>query len=98
MFHRLQSSLGVGLSLVLFAIENIFVKDAAACSDGSPIVKVVTTLLFVEYPLYISTDIMYNTSFAVNDDVMITVDNAPTSFVLSTIGTAKQTVTRTVSE
>lgn len=46
-------------------------------------------VLVYENPVYINTDVLTNTTFEVNADLTITVDNAPTSFNLTSTFTSK---------
>ncbi|MCJ1397517.1 hypothetical protein MMC11_000711 [Xylographa trunciseda] len=58
--------------------------------------RVVTTVLIYENPVYINTDVLSNTTFRINTGLTITVDNAPTSFDLTTTYTSKFSTVDTV--
>ena len=83
-----------GLGPFLCALSTLLAASAsseAVCSrarDPTPKVYV------VEYSIYIKTDVQYNTSFAVNNDLTITVDNAPTELDLTTTHTSRKTTTQ----
>lgn len=53
--------------------------------------QVVTKVLVVENPIYINTNVLRNTTFAVNPYLTLTVDDAPTSVDLRTTYTIRKT-------
>ena len=85
----------VGLSLLLHAI----IPAVAGVTDlhDPTIEKVVTTIYIVEYPFHIRTNVRVNTSFVVDNDLSITVGNAPTNLSLNTIGTSRRTIVNTIA-
>ena len=58
--------------------------------------RVITKVLVYENSVYINTDVLSNTTFVVNPDLTITVDDAPTSFDLTTTFTSKEYISNTV--
>ena len=53
--------------------------------------QVVTKVLVVEHPIYINTNVLSNTTFAVNPYLTLTIDDAPTSMDLRTTYTMRKT-------
>ena len=77
--------------MLLLAFLAISAKTQDACSiERNPAIRVYV----VEYAIYIKTDVQHNTSFAVNRDLMVTVDNAPTYLDLTITRTSRKTVIR----
>ncbi|MCJ1318192.1 hypothetical protein MMC15_003520 [Xylographa vitiligo] len=79
-----SSTLAIALCLVNQCLATNAVLDA--CRNKY---RVVTTVLIYENPVYINTDVLSNTTFEVNPGMTITVDNAPTSFDITTTYTSK---------
>lgn len=55
------------------------IRDYSTTIDVCNVVKSVTKVYIIE-PIYINTYVQHNTTFAVNDYLTITVEDAPTSF------------------
>ena len=70
-------------------------KAQDACSVAQ---NPTTRVYMVEKSIYIKTSVQYNTSFAVNTDLTVTIDNAPTNLDLITTYTSRDTLTRSAHE
>ncbi|MCJ1436667.1 hypothetical protein MMC27_006048 [Xylographa pallens] len=89
--------------LLASIILGVALKRIGQCLAANPILdacrnnyRVVTTVLIYENPVYINTDVLSNTTFEVNPGLTITVDNAPTSFDITTTYTSKVSSVDTV--
>ncbi|MCJ1392320.1 hypothetical protein MMC18_005187 [Xylographa bjoerkii] len=77
----------LGFGLVYLASQCLTTHAALnACRNNY---RVVTTVLIYENPVYINTEVLSNTTFEVNPGLTVTVDNAPTSFDITTTYTSK---------
>lgn len=85
---------------VVFGLSVIYLLATAFASTVSGheslAQMVITTIFVVEYPMYINTHVLQNTTFAVNDDIRITVENAPTHLVHNTVGASRKTIINTI--
>lgn len=89
-------SLRATLALLILLINTnagFAANDSCEASYGTR--ELVTKIIFYESPIYINTYVDTNTTFAVNDYLTVTVENAPTSFDLLTVGTSKSTIINT---
>lgn len=88
-----------GYVVVLISVVRIAIAASAggSCPFQYPSNGVVTTVFVLEYQIAINTDVQKNNSFAVNTDLTITVDNAPTSLDFTTTYTERSTVVRTAA-
>ena len=82
--------------LLASIVLGVALNRAGQCLAANPVLdacrnnyRVVTTVLVYENPVYINTDVLSNTTFEVNPGLTITVDNAPTSFDITTTYTSK---------
>ena len=82
--YRRLSIFAVILSSVIF--ELAFAEDS--CQIGG---RIITKVLIVEQPIHIQTNVMSNTTFQINPDFSMTVENAPTNIDLSTVYTSRRT-------
>ena len=83
-FHR-------GLNALAFLLYSIVAETAFTeneCQAGS---QLITKVFVIEYPIYVKTNVLTNTTFQINPDFTMTVDNAPISIDLSTVYTSKRT-------
>ncbi|MCJ1293199.1 hypothetical protein MMC34_004752 [Xylographa carneopallida] len=90
-------------SFLLSSVLEIALYLASQCLAANVVLddcrnnyRVVTTVLIYENPIYINTDVLTNTTFEVNPEMTITVDNAPTSFDITTTYTSKASNVDTV--
>ena len=74
-----------------FLVYSSFAKPAATQNACTYSQQVVTKVLVVENPIYINTNVLWNTTFAVNPYLTLTVDDAPTSVDLRTTYTMRKT-------
>jgi hypothetical protein len=81
--------------LVLLSNSNAGFAANDSCNASYGTREFVTKIIFYENPIYINTFVETNTTFAVNDYLTVTVENAPTSFDLLTVGTSKSTIVNT---
>jgi hypothetical protein len=68
------------------------VHELTRTVDVCNLIVTVTKVYIIE-PVYINTYVQQNTTFAVNDHLTITVDNAPTSFDGVVKGTSTTLIT-----
>ena len=78
--------------LVMLLAPSLHAQDACSLARNPS-----TRVYVVEYSVYIKTDVQYNTSFAVNTGLTLTVDNAPTNLDLTTTYTSKKSITGSTS-
>ena len=69
-------------------------QDACVYPSGE---MVVNSVVVVKHTIHIITHVPYDTTFQVNTDLTITVDNAPTSLDLLTTYFSKSTTTETMN-
>lgn len=83
--------------LITLLRESNAARTGDKCRFRYPPNRVIATVFVLEHQLAINTDVQKNHSFAINTDLTITVDNAPTSLDFTTTYTQRSTLIRTAA-
>jgi hypothetical protein len=86
----------VGQTAIATASFNIIgLEERDLCPAGSHITQVFVSNVVIEFPVYINTFISQNTIININN-INIAINNAPTQFVTTFIGTSTVVSTSTM--